>query len=108
MKIKKLLLASFLLALLLNGISSIIPLGQAPVSTYLETTSITGRTLVALPCEGASDVLHDRRGIPLDIIWYTTCDGMHILALPVLLNTLFWFVAVSAVGILYTHFRHNQ
>lgn len=111
MKVKainyKLLSAIALLAIALTTVTALIPTGQSPVATYLETTSITGETLVALPCEGESDLLHERHGVPLDLIWYTNCSGTHILVKPLILNFLFWSAVVSILGIVYKRFSQR-
>ncbi len=95
----KLFLVVIFSSIVLTLASAAIPTGQAPVATYLETTSITGQTLLALPCEGASGTLHQRHGVPFDLIWYTPCSGTHILAKPLVMDLLFWLAVVSLVTI---------
>jgi hypothetical protein len=85
----------------LTMVSALIPTGQSLVATDFETTSITGETLVALPCEGSPGALHERHGIPLDLIWYTHCEGTHILAFPLIINLIFWSVVVTILAKVY-------
>lgn len=92
------------LAIVLTITTALIPTGQSPIDYYLETPSISGQTLVALPCEGQSGVLHARHGMPLDMIWYTHCEGTHIMLDPVLADFFFWLIVVTTVGVIYKRF----
>lgn len=89
-----------LIAAILTIGSCLIVTGKA-YTDVSSTKSITGEYLVALSCTGYPGSLHDARGIPKDIIYYTRCGGTKILRDPLLINYVFWLGVTLISTILY-------
>jgi hypothetical protein len=114
----------FRIFLLLIGSSLLITLASYAIPTWRnvhldplkEYTTITGETIVNLPC-GSPDypewhsndpILPEARGLPFNYHFWNPCYGHQILRNSFLLDTIFWFLLSMGIYYYLTHTKKHH